>query len=51
MCDLLKDAMLFDALRKHNGEFPPTSEALLAWKSFDAVTTAFLHAQGVAARV
>ena len=40
-----------DALRKHNGEFPPTSEALLAWKSFDAVTTAFLHAQGVAARV
>ena len=40
-----------DALRKHNGEFPPTSEALLAWKSFDAVTTAFLHAQGVAARI
>ena len=40
-----------DALRKHYGEFPPTSEALLAWKSFDAVTTAFLHAQGVAARV
>ena len=42
-----------DALRKHNGEFPPTSEALLAWKSFDAVTTAFLEDQpaGVAARV
>ena len=40
-----------DAFRKHYGEFPPTSEALLAWKSFDAVTTAFLHAQGVAARV
>ena len=40
-----------DALRKHNGEFPPTSEALFAWASFDAVTTAFLHAQGVAARV
>ena len=31
-----------DALRKHYGEFPPTSEALLAWKSFEAVTTAFL---------
>ena len=42
-----------DALRKHNGEFPPTSEALLAWKSFEAVTTAFLEDQpaGVAARV
>ena len=42
-----------DALRKHYGEFPPTSEALLAWKSFDAVTTAFLEDQpaGVAARV
>ena len=42
-----------DALRKHYGEFPPTSEALLAWKSFDAVTTAFLVDQpaGVAARV
>ena len=34
-----------DALRKHNGEFPPTSEALFAWASFDAVTTAFLHDQ------
>ena len=34
-----------DALRKHYGEFPPTSEALLAWKSFEAVTTAFLHDQ------
>ena len=40
-----------DALRKHYGEFPPTSEALLAWKSFEAVTTAFLVDQGVAARV
>ena len=40
-----------DALRKHNGEFPPTSEALFAWASFDAVTTAFLVDQGVAARV
>ena len=42
-----------DALRKHNGEFPPTSEALFAWASFDAVTTAFLEDQpaGVAARV
>ncbi len=40
-----------DALRRHHGQFPPTSEALLAWKSFDAVTTAFLHAQGVAARI
>ena len=42
-----------DALRKHYGEFPPTSEALLAWKSFEAVTTAFLHdpTHGVAARV
>ena len=34
-----------DALRRHHGQFPPTSEALLAWKSFDAVTTAFLHDQ------
>ena len=40
-----------DALRKHCGEFPPTSEALAAWASFDAVTTAFLVDQGVAARV
>ena len=40
-----------DALRKHYGEFPPTSEALFAWASFDAVTTAFLVDQGVAARV
>ena len=31
-----------DALRKHYGEFPPTSEALFAWASFDAVVTAFL---------
>ena len=40
-----------DALRRHYGEFPPTSEALFAWASFDAVTTAFLVDQGVAARV
>ena len=40
-----------DALRRHHGQFPPTSEALLAWKSFDAVTTEFLVDQGVAARV
>ena len=30
------------ALRRQHGEFPPTSEALFAWASFDAVTTAFL---------
>ena len=40
-----------DALRRHHGAFPPTPAALLAWKSFDAVTTAFLVDQGVAARV
>ena len=42
-----------DALRKHYGEFPPTSETLASWASFDAVTTAFLHdpTHGVAARV
>ena len=40
-----------EALRKHYGEFPPTSDALFAWASFDAVTTAFLVDQGVAARV
>ena len=40
-----------DAMRTHYGEFPPTSDALLAWKSFDAVTTEFLVDQGVAARV
>ena len=40
-----------DALRRHHGAFPPTSAALLAWKSFEAVTTAFLVDQGVAARV
>ena len=39
------------ALRRQHGEFPPTSEALFAWASFDAVTTAFLVDQGVAARV
>ena len=46
-------ALARDALRKHHGEFPPTSEALFAWASFDAVTTAFLEDQpaGVAARV
>ena len=42
-----------DALRKHYGEFPPTSDELAAWTSFEAVTTAFLEDQpaGVAARV
>ena len=42
-----------DALRKHYGEFPPTSETLASWASFDAVTTAFLKDQpaGAAARV
>ena len=42
-----------DALRKHYGEFPPTSETLASWASFDAVTTAFLAdpTHGVAARV
>ena len=39
------------ALRRQHGEFPPTSAALLAWKSFEAVTTAFLVDQGAAARV
>ena len=36
-----------EALRKQHGEFPPTSEALLAWKSFDAVATAFLDDQAM----
>ena len=36
-----------DALRRHHGEFPPTSEALANWTSFNAVTTAFLHDQAV----
>ena len=40
-----------DALRKHYGEFPPTSEELLDWASFNAVATAFLVDQGAAARV
>ena len=40
-----------DALRRHHGKFPPTSAELLAWKSFDAVTTEFLVDQGAAARV
>ena len=41
------------ALRRQHGEFPPTSELLASWASFDAVTTAFLEDQpaGVAARV
>ena len=34
-----------DSLRKHYGEFPPTSETLASWRNFDAVTTAFLHDQ------
>ena len=42
-----------DALRRKHGPLPPTSAALFAWASFDAVTTAFLEDQpaGVAARV
>ena len=42
-----------DALRRKHGPMPPTSAALFAWASFDAVTTAFLVDQpaGVAARV
>ena len=40
-----------DAFRKHYGEFPPTSEALLDWASFGPVTTEFLVDQGAAARV
>ena len=42
-----------DALRRKHGPMPPTSTALFAWASFDAVTTAFLEDQpaGVAARV
>ena len=40
-----------DALRRKHGPLPPTSAALFAWASFDAVTTAFLVDQGVAARV
>ena len=42
-----------DALRRHNGEFPPTSEELLDWASFGPVATAFLEDQpaGGAARV
>ena len=36
-----------DALRKHYGEFPPTSEALLDWASFGPVTTAFLDDQAM----
>ena len=36
-----------DALRKHNGEFPPTSEALLDWASFGPVATAFLDDQAM----
>ena len=40
-----------DALRRKHGPLPPTSAALFAWASFDAVMTAFLVDQGVAARV
>ena len=42
-----------DALRRKHGPMPPTSAALFAWASFDAVTTVFLEDQpaGVAARV
>ena len=40
-----------DALRRKHGPMPPTSAALFAWASFDAVMTAFLVDQGVAARV
>ena len=40
-----------DALRRSHGPMPPTSAALFAWASFDAVATAFLVDQGVAARV
>ena len=42
-----------DALRRHYGDFPPTSETLASWRFYDAVTTAFLEDQraGVAARV
>ena len=36
-----------DALRKHYGEFPPTSEALLDWASFGPVATAFLDDQAM----
>ena len=36
-----------DAFRKHYGEFPPTSEALLDWASFGPVTTAFLDDQAM----
>ena len=40
-----------DALRRKHGPMPPTSAALFAWASFDAVTTEFLVDQGAAARV
>ena len=42
-----------DALRRKHGPMPPTSAALFAWASFNAVTAAFLEDQpaGVAARV
>ena len=36
-----------DAFRKHYGEFPPTSEALLDWASFGPVTTALLDDQAM----
>ena len=40
-----------DALRRKHGPMPPTSAALFAWASFNAVTTEFLVDQGAAARV
>ena len=36
------------ALRQRHGAFPPTPDALANWKSFGAVTTAFLDDQDVA---
>ena len=36
------------ALKKKHGAYPVTPEALANWKSFGAVTTAFLDDQGVA---
>ena len=36
------------ALREKYGQYPPTPDALANWKSFGAVTTAFLDDQGVA---
>jgi hypothetical protein len=36
------------ALRQRHGAYPATPDALANWKSFGAVTTAFLDDQGVA---